>query len=352
MVYMILVSNEKICYNIIMSSFNPIVVSLATYSGRLPRLEKTLPYILNQTLPYDILLINVQDDISDEEFLKFESLSKHDSRIIVKKRPAKWRSFNKFIHAYKEYKDHTIITVDDDICYPKHMISTLFDTHIRHPNTIIAHELNPIDIDRSSGKIINRMAADIKLRQKCFNKYLTGCCLFPPNIFNDCIEELSDFDEFMKITNATHDELWLWIHSTIKGIPVIGLDYTWTFDLDGAIPPDEKSLCMINGNPINVAEYDKRINESKYGKKLYDVVNETPVVFTVSNTNLLAITGNMAAINRIYQNFKIVFDCKTYGLHFLPSMLNYLVRSVNSYRWSRNVTFETVTNGTFGNGLN
>ena len=330
----------------------PIVVSLATYSGRLPRLEKTLPYILNQTLPYDILLINVQDDISDEEFLKFESLSKHDSRIIVKKRPAKWRSFNKFIHAYKEYKDHTIITVDDDICYPKHMISTLFDTHIRHPNTIMAHELNPIDIDRSSGKIINRMAADIKLRQTCFNKYLTGCCLFPPNIFDDCIDDLSDFDEFMKITNATHDELWLWIHSTIKGIPVIGLDYTWTFDLDGAIPSDEKSLCRINGNPINVAEYDKRINESKYGKMLYDVVNETPVVFTVSNTNLLAITGNMSIINRIYQNFKIVFDCKTCHAHFLPSMLNYLVRSVNSYRWIRNVTFETVSNGTFGNGLN
>lgn len=335
-----------------MSSINPTVVSLATYSGRLPRLEKTLPYILNQTLPYDILLINVQDDMSDEEFSKFESLSKHDSRIIVKKRPAKWRSFNKFIHAYKEYKDHTIITVDDDICYPKHMISTLFDTHIRHPNTIIAHELNPIDIDCSSGKIINRMAADIKLRQKCFNKYLTGCCLFPPNIFDDCIDDLSDFDEFMKITNATHDELWLWIHSTIKGIPVIGLDYTWTFDLDGAIPSDEKSLCRINGNPMNVAEYDKRINESKYGKMLYNIVNETPVVFTVSNTNLLAITGNMSAINRIYQNFKIVFDCKTYYAHFLPSMLNYLVRSVNSYRWIRNVTFETVSNGTFGNGLN
>ena len=68
-----------------MSSFNPIVVSLATYSGCLPRLEKTLPYILNQTLKYDVLLINVQDDISDEEFSKFESLSKYDSRIVVKK---------------------------------------------------------------------------------------------------------------------------------------------------------------------------------------------------------------------------------------------------------------------------
>lgn len=338
-----------------MSLSKNIVVSLATYSGRLPRLQRTLPYILNQTLEYDILVINVQDDISDEEFNEFEKLSINNLRIVVKKRPAKWRSFNKFIHVYREYPDSDIITVDDDICYPKHMLSMLdlwrWGYLSGSEKAIIAHELNPIDIDRSSRSVINRMTADIKLRQKCFNKYLTGCCLFPSGVFDGCIDDLSDFDEFMKITNATHDELWLWIHSTINRIPVIGLDYTWTFDLDGALPSDEKSLCRINGNPKNVAEYDRRINESKYGKRLYDVVNSTPVTFTVSNTNLLAITGNMGIINKLYRNFKIVFDCKTYGAHFLPSMLNYLVRSVNCYKWTRNVTFETETNGTFGNGL-
>ena len=77
----------------------PVVVSLATYSKRYDKLAQTLYSILNQTLVFKTLVINVQDDLTDEEFSKFKNLETHSDRIVVRKRPAKWRSFNKFIHA-------------------------------------------------------------------------------------------------------------------------------------------------------------------------------------------------------------------------------------------------------------
>lgn len=329
---------------------NTVVVSLATYSKRYDKLKQVVPYILNQTLVFRTLLINVQDDITDEEFLKFKKLENgfFDNRVVVVKRPAKWRSFNKFIHAAKEYPDADIITCDDDIRYPKWMFEELYREHEKHPDHIIAHELNPVGIDRSGHRIVNKMAADIKLKQSCFNKYLTGCCFFPKGIFsNETISKLEDYDSFFKITNATHDELWLWIHSTIDRIPVIGLNCTWTFDLDGAFLPDTNSLCNINGKMEEVRKYDERINsDERYGRKLYDILDQTPVVFRVNNDNLLAVCHCMNAINSIYSDFKITFDCT--DEHFLPSMLHMLVKYVNGQKWHRNITFNT-KKGEFGN---
>ena len=329
----------------------PVVVSLATYAKRYAKLEQSLMFILNQTLVFKTLVINVQDDLTDEEFSKFKHLETYSNRIVVKKRPAKWRSFNKFIHTVREYPDHHIITCDDDIRYPKWMFEELYKEHELHKDHIIAHELNPVDIDRAEHKIMNRMAADIKLKQSCFNKYLTGCCFFPKGIFSEeTVRKLEDYDSFYNITRATHDELWMWIHSTLDRIPVIGLNSTWTFDLDGAFPPDGNSLCRINGNLQEVAQYDERINsDERYGRKLYDILNETPVTFRVDNNNLLAVCHCMNIINAIYSDFKIVFDCTDW--HFLPSMLRMVVNAANGVKWRRNVTFRSRLTKDFGNGI-
>lgn len=329
----------------------PIVVSLATYKPRLSALEQTLPYILNQTLPFDILIINVQDDLTDDEFLKFLELKNLDHRISVRKAPAKWRSFNKFVYAYQTFPNSPIITIDDDIKYPSHMLAALYDFHKSHPDTIVAHELNPVALDRSNHAIRNIMAADLKLRQKCFSKYLTGCALFPPSIFKGTEDTLFDYDLFNEITQGTHDELWMWIHSTCKGVPVVGLDYTWTFDADGALPPIPSSLRYINGLASNVQSYDDRINKSAFGPLIYQVMDRTPVVFRVNHSNLMAITGHMEAICRLYgSSFKILFDCS--GPDFLPSMTAVLVNSINrcGSGWVRNVSIKTDREGVFGNG--
>ena len=331
------------------------IVSLATYSGRLPKLERVLPCILGQTLGYEVLLLNVQDDIPDDEFSRIVELSKVDPRIVLRKRPARWRSFNKFLHAYREYPDSPIITVDDDILYPRHMLSVLDECgrRINRGGTaIVAHEANPVDLDRSLGRVVNRQTAfDVKLRQRCFSKFLSNCCYFPPHVFDKCAGELSDYDAFMKITDGMHDELWLWLHSASQGIPTVSLDYTYTFSLDGALPPDDKSLCIVNGNPDRIAEYDRRIAESKYGSKLYEVLDSTPVVFKVGQSNISAVLGHMPSICHVYRNFKVVFDCTGTDGTFMPSMLKCLVMCVKNFQWTRNVTFVTETHGIFDNGL-
>jgi hypothetical protein len=99
-----------------------------------------------------------------------------------------------------------------------------------------------------------------------------------------------------------------------------------------------------------VVLYDRRINsDERYGRKLYDILDRTPVVFRVDNGNLIAVCRSMGGINRIYSDFKITFDCT--DERFLPSMLKMLVDAVNGEKWHRNVTFKTHIAGDFGNEI-
>lgn len=309
-----------------------IVASLASYDKRVEYLEKTLPSILSQTLSFDKLLINIPSETSSDLISRFRALEKLDSRVEVKLRDGGWRSANKLIFTSQEYPEAVIITCDDDIFYPKHFFEALYSKWVENSECIIAHEISPVYLNGDKLQYISGF--DVKLLQKTFGRYLTGCCLFPPHALEGT--EAYDFDKYKHVTNCTHDELWFWIHTTLKGIQCIGLNYTYSFDGDDVVlPRDDNSLSKINSDPY-LKSYNEKINEV-YGEKLVKILKEQVCEFQVTRDSLLGICGNLQRVQQIYGQYQLKFNCC--GL--VKSQIGYLVQNLRSFLWMNKVEVKT-----------
>lgn len=299
-----------------------VIVSMTTIPGRKDRLEQNLDAILNQSYLFDTLVINVDDNLTDEDYAYYDELSKIDSRIVINKADAKWRSCNKLLPTIKLYPDDVIITVDDDIYYPVNCFKYLVEQYEKTPDCVIAHEVNPISVDKDNF-ITFHNAYDVKLMQRQFGKYLSNCCLFPPHIFDGT--DLYDYDKMMHCTNGTHDELWFWVNSLSNGVMTVGLNYVYSFALETKRPytVGEYQLTNFNNTQEKINDYMVKINKM-YGEKMLKTINSNEVVFTINKDNIYAFIALYKQIRSIYpQGFKIVFDDLTKNWRaFLTDFIN------------------------------
>ncbi len=308
-----------------------IIVSLTTYPKRFDCLVKSIHGIVSQTYydKVDIFYINVDDNLTEDDYSRYETLKRIDSKIQIKICPAKWKSCNKLVWVYKDHPDDMIICFDDDKYYPSETIERLYKEWEKHKNCIVAYEINPI-IMRPDGKVYYLNSIDAMMLQVEYGKYLSNACLFPPNSFTDL---LFNYDEMMYITNGHHDELWFWIVSTLKGVPCIGLDYTFSLSIDEGVQlcNMESDLTNINADANTIEGYNVRLNE-RYGKQLSEILLNNPVKFYVTHSSVLKLTGNIGMINALYGNFPIHVICDN---TVSTSWISYISRIARQYKWRK-----------------
>ena len=144
----------------------------------------------------------------------------------------------------------------------------------------------------------------LKLKQRDFAKYLSNNCLFPPNCFSDL---LFDFDKFQYVTQGNHDELWFWIVSTLMGVRVIGLDWTYACFIDGIwMEEGESDLFKINSDNNVRNGYYSRMNEL-FGDAMKKVMMEKPVQIDLNRENKVAILNSLRIINDHFRIFPVEF---------------------------------------------
>ena len=279
-----------------------VIVSMTTIPKRMKRLTDNLPFLLNQSYRYDKLIINVDDNLSEDDYKWYNDLKKLDDRIEINIAEAKWRSCNKLLPTLKKYPHDIIITLDDDVAYPQDTIMYLIQEHMKHPDCIIAHEVNPITIAQN-GFISYVNGYDVKLMQIEWGKYLSNCALYPPYSFDD---DLFDFDKMIECTNGTHDELWFWIQSTIHGVQCVGLNYVRSFapEMLEQYREDEYCLSAFNNTQEKIDEYMLKINQ-RYGKRLMDNIQSKPTIFTITKDNIYSFFFLLPYIRGMYPNAAI-----------------------------------------------
>lgn len=288
-----------------------IILSMTTIPCRQGRLSENIPSILMQTYVFDVLLINVDDNLTDEEYQWYNDFAKQDERIIINKSEAKWRSCNKLLPALKLYSDDIIITIDDDIYYPKDSIKELVEQYEKTPDCIIAHEVQPILINDNKISYLNGL--DVKLKQVEWGKYMSNCALYPPHSFDGT--DLFNYDKMMYYTNGVHDELWFWLNSTLNKVKVIGLNFIRTFSTDIKTPWQEGEVRLADYNNDNsiLESYMVKINES-YGKQLLEIILNDKPEFILNKDNIALFCHEYKVINSLYNyGFKINTDDLTSG---------------------------------------
>lgn len=117
-----------------MAEKNTVIVTLTSYGPRLGNLPTVLDTIFCQTVPPDLVVLNLaHDEIVPTEVLNY--LLEHNVEI---NRVPDTKVYKKLIPTLKKYPDAVVISIDDDWLYPQGMIADFLEIHRKYPNNPIS----------------------------------------------------------------------------------------------------------------------------------------------------------------------------------------------------------------------
>ena len=199
-----------------------LIVSLTSFPDRFDNLHLVIKSILRQTLKPDkvILYLDETVDISSCDLPdSLKELKKYG--VQIETRGVNMKPHKKYYYAMSEHPNSIIITVDDDIIYPKDMISELYRVHKTFPDCVVASRSHKILFDEKGNiKKYNDWEWMYPIEEKPSLQLLaTGCggVLYPPHCMD---ERLFDISLLMKLSpNA--DDLWLKVMQILVHTPVV-----------------------------------------------------------------------------------------------------------------------------------
>ncbi len=204
------------------SSNNPrIVVSLTSYPARFPTLHLCLKSLFNQTLQPDKVILYLDKNVSFEQ-IPHKILKLQKKGLVIRNICEDIKPHKKYFYAMQEYPDSVIITVDDDVIYPKNCIYSLYKSYQEYPDCVSARRVHKI------ARHIDGSAAPYKLWQLecCEQKDPSldllaigvGGVLYPPHIL---LNQKSAFNiENIKKYCLNADDIWLKFTELSQGIKV------------------------------------------------------------------------------------------------------------------------------------
>ncbi|SHM52427.1 Glycosyl transferase family 2 [Xylanibacter ruminicola] len=195
-----------------------VVVSLTSYPKRIGTIHQDIKTLLNQTFKPDhvILSLAIEQFPGKEKDLPLELLLLRDFGLEIK-----WtediRSYKKLVPIYEEYKQHIIVTADDDLYYSRDWLEKLYKGYQKDPYNIQCNVVNAFFIDENKD-IYQLRDQRVYHKEASYLNSLVGFggVLYPPM----CLyEDITEKELFMNLA-PTNDDLWFWAMGILKGTRV------------------------------------------------------------------------------------------------------------------------------------
>lgn len=178
-----------------------LIISLTSYPGRF----RTLPLVLNSIQKQSIKADKIILWIDKKDKKKLPSSVLDFKGINIKYCENNLLSYKKIIPTLRLFKNHFIITLDDDVIYSDESIEKLVKQSKAYPNDVISNCTHKI-------KIKNSLPAKYKLWHHNYKKlsryaYFTGTggVLYPPNCFYKDVLKIKIFKKLAPFG----DDIWL-----------------------------------------------------------------------------------------------------------------------------------------------
>lgn len=194
-----------------------IIVSLTSYSKRLPRTYWTIESIFEQSIKADRVILYLDEG----EQIPKRLLDMQNRGLEIQIRPENISVHKKYYYAIKENPEDIIITVDDDIYYEKDLIASLMDSYKRYPHAVSARRVHKMTKDEK-GNLSGYNNWDgecesvIKPSMGLFAIGVGGV-LYPPHCMP---EELFNKAVFKDIC-MRNDDIWLKFMQILNNVPVV-----------------------------------------------------------------------------------------------------------------------------------
>lgn len=247
-----------------------LIVSLTSYGDRINNVHIAIESILQQTLkPNRIILW-----LSKEEFCGKHipiRLIEMTHRGLEIRYCDNYLSYKKIIPTLTEFPEATIITLDDDLIYPRDLLEKLYYTHLNYPEDIVCARAHKIKFDKT-GKILPYNKWNHDTNDTCGIDLLpTGGagCLYPKNCFH---QDITKWD--IIANNCLHaDDIWLRFMTLLKNKNVRkGYFYEYFFDTFIELSPDD-----------NNALYHRNVTLGENTIQFTNLLNIYPQITTILN---------------------------------------------------------------------
>lgn len=206
-----------------MTQRQKIIVSLTSFPEAIPYAVTAIRSILVGTMLPDkiVLYLDTQKFPGEEVPSELEAIKEEYPFFEVRFDPQDIRSYKKLIPALRDFPDDIIVTIDDDIMYPKNLLSGLIRVHERFPEAVIAHRVRKIcpGLPYRKWRKLKWYDFILKKYRPSFQYLQTGVggVLYPPHSLD---EAMLDANLFTAMAPTT-DDLWFWAAAISAGTPVV-----------------------------------------------------------------------------------------------------------------------------------
>lgn len=196
-----------------------VIVSLASYPARFAHIHIALKSIMLQSMKPDRIIVWLDEGAGQggltQKMLEMEQYG-------VEYRYVKdLKAHKKYIYVMQEFPEDIVITIDDDVIYPKDMIETLVKVHRRYPKAVCARRVH---------KITKNADGTIAPYHDWLGEYCgcdtpshelvaigVGGILYPPH----CLYEKAFDEELIGKLCLKADDIWLKFMELLKGTRVV-----------------------------------------------------------------------------------------------------------------------------------
>lgn len=201
-----------------------LIVSMTTYPKRIGTLPTVLDTIYAQTRPADEVVLW----LAEEQFPGREAdLPGQLLNLVEEKRlTVRWcddlKPHKKYFYALQEYADDLVVTVDDDLLYPRDMLDALYNSYLLYPDavsTLRAHLIMLTEKNEIMPYNTWIQETDTCIYQPSMQLMATGGAgvLYPPNLLR---RDLFDA-QAIKENCLWADDLWLKMMQLMSDVPVV-----------------------------------------------------------------------------------------------------------------------------------
>ena len=227
-----------------------IIVSLTSFPARFEKLHLVIRSLLVQTMPPDVIVLYLDDDVVDALPNSLKELEKYGLQI--EWRPGRMKPHKKYYYAIKEHPN-------DDVMYPTDLIENLYKTYQKFPDCVVATRAHRILFDhhKTIRSYNNWHWADEHRNKPSLALMATGVggVLYPPHCMS---KELLNQKLFLKLSpNA--DDLWLKVMQIRIGTKVVLCDRKVSHTRADIQGTQEQSLNSSNVHKSVNDEYMERM---------------------------------------------------------------------------------------------
>jgi len=182
------------------------IVSLTSFPGRINDIWITVETILRQSVKPDKIILWLAEEQFPDRKLP-EILNRQIDRGLTVNYGKDLRSHKKYYYSLLNYPKAKIITLDDDVYYPKDVIKNLIELHEEYPDLVVANRAHKITVRNGKVNPYGNWKHNVGEITPSHLLIATGIggILYPPGVLNEEVFNAKLFKEL-----CFHaDDIWL-----------------------------------------------------------------------------------------------------------------------------------------------